>query len=163
MLSLYTKMSEVVSLLAELLQIQTLTDTAVLHTSSMAVSPFFVEEISELQLSALKLVTTVIENEQIMCFKVFSSNILNSLKIKFLQIFTKYDKHRKLLLDDILASMARLPSSKRSLKSFRISSEEYIQMLSALVLQLIQCMVVLPSNLTERQSNVRSFIQLFCC
>jgi len=53
-------LAEVVSLLAELLQIQTLTDTAVLHTSSMAVSPFFVEEINELQLSALKLVTTVI-------------------------------------------------------------------------------------------------------
>jgi len=51
--------------------------------------------------------------------------------------------------------MARLPSSKRSLKSFRISSEEYIQMLSALVLQLIQCMVVLPSNLADKQSNVR--------
>lgn len=58
-------------------------------------------------------------------------------------------------MDDILASMARLPSSKRSLKSFRISSEEYIQMLSALVLQLIQCMVVLPSDLAEKQSNVR--------
>ncbi|XP_050529053.1 nipped-B-like protein isoform X2 [Daktulosphaira vitifoliae] len=125
-LSLYSKLAEVVSLLAELLQIQTLTDTAVLHTSSMAVSPFFVEEISELQLSALKLVTT---------------------------IFTKYDKHRKLLLDDILASMARLPSSKRSLKSYRISSEEYIQMLSALVLQLIQCIVILPPNLNEKQSN----------
>lgn len=53
--------------------------------------------------------------------------------------------------------MARLPSSKRSLKSFRISSEEYIQMLSALVLQLIQCMVVLPSTLADKQSNVRSF------
>lgn len=51
--------------------------------------------------------------------------------------------------------MARLPSSKRSLKSFRISSEEYIQMLSALVLQLIQCMVVLPSNLAEKQLNVK--------
>ncbi|VVC44793.1 Hypothetical protein CINCED_3A008325 [Cinara cedri] len=126
-LSLYTKISEVVSLLAELLEMQTLTDTAVLHTSSMAVSPFFVEEISELQLSALKLVTT---------------------------IFTKYDKHRKLLLDDILASMARLPSSKRSLKSFRISSQEYIQMLSALVLQLIQCMVVLPANLVEKSMNL---------
>lgn len=50
--------------------------------------------------------------------------------------------------------MARLPSSKRSLKSFRISSDEYIQMLSALVLQLIQCMVVLPSNLSEKQLNV---------
>lgn len=57
--------------------------------------------------------------------------------------------------------MARLPSSKRSLKSFRISSEECIQMLSALVLQLIQCMVVLPSNLTEKQSNVRPIIELF--
>lgn len=61
-----------------------------------------------------------------------------------LQIFTKYEKHRKLLLDDILASMARLPSSKRSLRSYRLNSEEQIQMLTALVLQLIQCMVVLP-------------------
>jgi len=56
--------------------------------------------------------------------------------------------------------MARLPSSKRSLKSFRISSEEYIQMLSALVLQLIQCMVVLPSNLADKQSNVRFLLLL---
>lgn len=70
-LSLYSKLAEVVSLLAELLQIQTLTDTAVLHTSSMAVSPFFVEEISELQLSALKLVTTVINKKsQFMKIKI---------------------------------------------------------------------------------------------
>ena len=47
------------SLLAELLNIQVLTDTAVLHASSMGVAPFFVESVSELQLSALKLVTTV--------------------------------------------------------------------------------------------------------
>lgn len=61
----------------------------------------------------------------------------------------KYEKHRKLLLDDILASMARLPSSKRSLRSYRLSSEEHIQMLTALVLQLIQCMVVLPQNMKQ--------------
>lgn len=58
-LTLYTKLHGLVGLLAELLNIQVLTDTAVLHASSMAVSPFFVEEVSELQLSALKLVTTV--------------------------------------------------------------------------------------------------------
>lgn len=58
-LVLYTKISELVNLLAELLNIQILTDTSVLHASSMGVSPFFAENVSELQLASLKLVTTV--------------------------------------------------------------------------------------------------------
>ncbi|CAH1393670.1 unnamed protein product [Nezara viridula] len=123
-LLLYQKLTEVVTLLAELLDIQKLTDNAVLHASSMGISPFFVEGVSDLQLSSLKLVTT---------------------------IFSKYEKHRKLLLDDILASMARLPSSKRSLRSYRLNVDEQIQMLTALVLQLVQCMVVLPHNLDNKQ------------
>ena len=57
--------------------------------------------------------------------------------------------HRRLLLDDILASIARLPSSKRSLRTYRLNSEEHIQMLTALVLQLIQCVVVLPEKLQD--------------
>lgn len=56
---LYTKISELVNLLAELLNIQILTDTSVLHASSMGVSPFFAENVSQLQLACLKLVTTV--------------------------------------------------------------------------------------------------------
>lgn len=63
------------------------------------------------------------------------------------QIFTRYETHRRLLLDDILASIARLPSTKRSLRTYRLNSEEHIQMLTALVLQLIQCVVALPDNL----------------
>lgn len=66
----------------------------------------------------------------------------------------KYDKHRKLLLDDILASMARLPSSKQSLRSYRLNSQEHIQILSALVLQLIQSMSVLPKNAASKRSSV---------
>ncbi len=62
-------------------------------------------------------------------------------------IFSRYDKHRRLLLDDILASIARLPSSKRSLRSFRLSADQHIQMLTALVLQLIQCVLCLPDKL----------------
>lgn len=58
-LHLYTKVSELVNLLAELLNIQVLTDTSVLHASSMGVSPFFAENVSDLQLACLKLVTTV--------------------------------------------------------------------------------------------------------
>nr|XP_023029223.1 nipped-B-like protein [Leptinotarsa decemlineata] len=132
-LVLYTKISELVNLLAELLNIQILTDTSVLHASSMGVSPFFAENVSELQLACLKLVTT---------------------------IFTKYETHRRLLLDDILASIARLPSTKRSLRTYRLNSEEHIQMLTALVLQLIQCVVCLPDNFLQskdsKEKNVTS-------
>ncbi|CAG0895763.1 unnamed protein product, partial [Darwinula stevensoni] len=120
-MKLYHNLSEMVGLLAELLDIQRLTDTTVLQVSTLGVAPFFVENVPELQLNALKLVTVV---------------------------FSRYDKHRRLLLDDILASIARLPSSKRSLRTFHLqNSEEKIQMLTALVLQLIQCVVTLPQTL----------------
>ncbi|KAF8784326.1 nipped-B-like protein [Argiope bruennichi] len=116
-LQLYNKLHETVSLLAELLELQTLTDTIILQVSTLGVSPFFVEGISELQLNALRLVTTV---------------------------FSRYEKHRQLILEDILASIARLPTSKRSLRNYRLNSEENIQMLTALVLQLIHSVVKLP-------------------
>lgn len=70
-----------------------------------------------------------------------------------MQVFSKYDKHRRLLLDDILASIARLPSSKRSLRTYRLNSDENIQMLTALVLQLIQCVVELPEQLAKNSSS----------
>lgn len=50
----YHKMVALVGLMADLLSVQTLTDTAVLHLSTVGVAPFFCENISELQLSALR-------------------------------------------------------------------------------------------------------------
>ena len=126
-LSLYNKVTEMITMMADLVKIQQLTDTSVLHISTLGVAPFFVESIPELQLAALKLVTNV---------------------------FSKYEKHRKLLLDDILASIARLPSSKRSLRTYRLNSNTYIQMLTALVLQLIQCVVVLPKKLALKDMKI---------
>ncbi|XP_072943983.1 nipped-B protein isoform X2 [Epargyreus clarus] len=123
---LYTHVHECVTLLAELFAAHHLTDTTVLHASTVGVSPFFVENISELQLSALKLVTT---------------------------IFTKYEQHRRLLLEDILASIARIPSSKHNLRSFQLSSDQHIQMLTALVLQLVQCVVTLPETMCKSQDK----------
>lgn len=70
-----------------------------------------------------------------------------------MQIFTKYETHRRLLLDDILASIARLPSTKRSLRTYRLNSEEHIQMLTALVLQLIQCVVCLPNSFVSNKKD----------
>ena len=77
-LALYNKTHELASLLADLVRMQLLTDTTILHISTLGVAPFFVENIPELQLAALKLVTN---------------------------LFSKYENHRKLLLDDILGSV----------------------------------------------------------
>ncbi|XP_039203854.1 nipped-B-like protein isoform X3 [Crotalus tigris] len=127
---LYNKICDIVSSLAELLEIQLLTDTTILQISSMGITPFFVENVSELQLCAIKLVTAV---------------------------FSRYEKHRQLILEEIFTSLARLPTSKRSLRNFRLNSSDtdgepmYIQMVTALVLQLIQCVVHLPSG--EKDSN----------
>ncbi|CAL8128684.1 unnamed protein product [Orchesella dallaii] len=121
LISFYQKLHEVVGLLAELLHLQILTDSTVLHLSSLGVAPFFVENVPQLQFSAMKLVTG---------------------------IFTQYENHRRLLLDDILASVARLPTSKRSLRTFKLSPGANIQMLTALVLQLIQCVTFLPDQLS---------------
>ncbi|KAM6233120.1 nipped-B-like protein isoform 2-T2 [Porphyrio hochstetteri] len=127
---LYNKVCDIVSSLSELLEIQLLTDTTILQVSSMGITPFFVENVSELQLCAIKLVTAV---------------------------FSRYEKHRQLILEEIFTSLARLPTSKRSLRNFRLNSSDtdgepmYIQMVTALVLQLIQCVVHLPS--TEKDPN----------
>ena len=56
---LYSKCNEIVGLLSDLLKIQLMTDTTVLHLSTLGVAPFFVENVSELQLNALRLVTGV--------------------------------------------------------------------------------------------------------
>ncbi|KAJ8262648.1 hypothetical protein COCON_G00151050 [Conger conger] len=122
---LYNKVCDIVSNISELLEIQLLTDTTILQVSSMGITPFFVENVSELQLCAIKLVTAV---------------------------FSRYEKHRQLILEEIFTSLARLPTSKRSLRNFRLNSTDvdgepmYIQMVTALVLQLIQCVVHLPSD-----------------
>ncbi|XP_066458515.1 nipped-B-like protein isoform X2 [Eleutherodactylus coqui] len=131
---LYNKVCDIVASLSELLEIQLLTDTTILQVSSMGITPFFVESVSELQLCAIKLVTAV---------------------------FSRYEKHRQLILEELFTSLARLPTSKRSLRNFRLNSSDddgeamYIQMVTALVLQLIQCVVHLPFDKEniEEESN----------
>uniref|UniRef100_A0A672MM92 Nipped-B protein n=1 Tax=Sinocyclocheilus grahami TaxID=75366 RepID=A0A672MM92_SINGR len=108
--------------------------TLSLQVSSLGITPFFVENVSELQLCAIKLVTAV---------------------------FSRYEKHRQLILEEIFTSLARLPTSKRNLRNFRLNSSDvdgepmYIQMVTALVLQLIQCVVHLPSDKDFDDDNDR--------
>lgn len=81
-----------VSNLAKLVKMQRLTESLVLSLSTVGLSAFFVENVSELQLAALDLVTAT---------------------------FAQYDKYQPLIWQEILASLSRLPSSKRNLRSYR--------------------------------------------
>ncbi|KRX59136.1 Nipped-B-like protein, partial [Trichinella sp. T9] len=95
----YCRLAEVISALGELVSIQSLTDTTVLQMSSLGVNSFFVENISDLQMSSLRLLSTV---------------------------FGRYEKHRQLILEEILASL---------------NSECSIQMVTALIMQLMQTII----------------------
>lgn len=114
---LYFRLVELVAGLAELVNIQCLTESLVLTLYSVGVSIFFVENVSELQLAGLKLVTGV---------------------------FSKYNMVRKLIIEEIITGIARLPSSKRNLRTYRLNSEESIQMFTALALLLVQSVIELP-------------------
>ena len=123
LMSLYNRLVDLVDGLAQLVSLQRLTDTILLPLSALAVAPFFVENIPELQLNALKLVTV---------------------------LFSTYPHHRHLILEDIFGSLARLPSSKRNLRSYRLNSQDSIQMLTALALLLVQSVVRLPPATTRK-------------
>lgn len=113
LLKMYTKWGELIGYLVELLTLRggSLTDTLVLSTTRVALGAFFLENLTtsaaisssgnqsnnEIQLNALKLTTT---------------------------IFSQYQGHRGVILEELLHSIARLPTNKRSkflknnLKSF---------------------------------------------
>lgn len=110
----YNRMREILSLMGELVCQVDLTDTIIITLSSLSVMCFFVENINDLQLEALKILTN---------------------------IFSRYSKHRQLVLDDILNSLIKLNSSKRTARLYKCLNGDSIQMFSALILQLIQCEV----------------------
>lgn len=118
---LYSRFEDIVSLFAELVPMGTLEEPFLYSLASLAVSAFFVENVRDLQLKSLKLLTS---------------------------IFSRHEKMRDVICDDILSSLARLPSSKRNLRNYMISDTESIQMISALLLHLVQSIARLP---TKRQ------------
>lgn len=68
------------------------------------------------------------------------------------QIFRKerYEKIRNSILGDILSSIDRLPSSKKNLRPYKLTNNGgNIQMVTALVLQLIQCATILTDSLCD--------------
>ncbi|KAE8145423.1 putative sister chromatid cohesion protein Mis4 [Aspergillus avenaceus] len=54
------------------------------------------------------------------------------------KIFSKYPVQRPYILDEILISLEKLPSTRQSARQFKLSDGKNIQLLTALVMQLVQ-------------------------
>ncbi|XP_041674034.1 nipped-B protein isoform X3 [Drosophila eugracilis] len=121
----YSKTVELLKVFVTLFDKCIFVDTIILPLSTMAIEPFFVDNIDTLQFVCLELVTTIFRKE-------------------------KYDKIRNSILGDILTSIDRLSSSKKNLRPYKLSNNGgNIQMVTALVLQLIQCATILPDSLCD--------------
>lgn len=74
------------------------------------------------------------------------------------KIFAKYPDQRGFILDEILVSLEKLPSTRQSARQFKLVDGKNIQLLSALVIQLVQTTAMQKSSRT-RNSNRRKPIQ----
>lgn len=54
------------------------------------------------------------------------------------KIFSKYPDQRPFILDEILVSLEKLPSTRQSARQFKLADGKSIQLLTALVMQLVQ-------------------------
>ncbi|KAK2746050.1 Sister chromatid cohesion protein 2 [Myotisia sp. PD_48] len=73
------------------------------------------------------------------------------------KIFAKYPDQRSFILDEILVSLEKLPSTRQSARQFKITDGKSIQLLSALVVQLVQTIALRDSSKTASNALSRSF------
>ncbi|CAI2165749.1 3087_t:CDS:10 [Funneliformis geosporum] len=109
--------------LYDLMQQEELSDSIVITVSFIAIGPFFVDSsggggnnLFGINVESMKLVA------------------LGLLRL----VFTKNQKQRTWILEEILTSLIKLPTAKRNLRQYRLPDGKSIQMVSALILQLIQ-------------------------
>ncbi|XP_023167929.1 nipped-B protein isoform X2 [Drosophila hydei] len=132
----YSKVVELLKVFVALFDKCIFVDTIVLPLSTLAIEPFFVDNIETLQFVCLELVTTIFRKE-------------------------RYDKIRNSILGDILSSIDRLPSSKKNLRPYKLTNNGgNIQMVTALVLQLIQCATILTDSLCDGGKMNTKFVQV---
>ncbi|XP_055299107.1 nipped-B protein isoform X6 [Sitodiplosis mosellana] len=132
---LYNKLVELTRIFVTLFDKCTFIDTIVLAVSTLAVEPFFVDNIEAMQFACLELITTIFRKET-------------------------YVNYRNSILNDIFASVDRLPQSKRNMRPYKLSHNGgSIQMITALVLQLIQSSTVLADTLCDTSKSRKKINQ----
>ncbi|KAK2806187.1 hypothetical protein FQN50_005910 [Emmonsiellopsis sp. PD_5] len=71
------------------------------------------------------------------------------------KIFAKYPDQRSIILDEILVSLEKLPSTRQSARQFKLIDGKNIQLLSALVMQLVQTTALQKSTKGARKPKRR--------
>ncbi|PYH44888.1 putative sister chromatid cohesion protein Mis4 [Aspergillus saccharolyticus JOP 1030-1] len=67
------------------------------------------------------------------------------------KIFSKYPAQRPYILDEILVSLEKLPSTRQSARQFKLADGKNIQLLTALVMQLVQTTALdVPTSKSSR-------------
>ncbi|KAK6104387.1 Sister chromatid cohesion C-terminus family protein [Brugia pahangi] len=123
--NIYTRVTELVGCFAELVRMQSLTDTAILQLCTLASGPFFVDNVGELQMQSIKLLSA---------------------------IFSRYENFRKSIIQDLLSSVHRLPPTKTSKNSYRMTADEWISNMTVLIMQLVQSVVKVPRRRRSDES-----------
>jgi cohesin loading factor subunit SCC2 len=116
---LYNKIVSLFQGITDLMPLGKYPDAIILAISSFTVSCIYVENIVDIQAHSLRILT---------------------------ELFSRYEHHRDSILEDLLLSIARLPTSKKSLRCYRLPSGESIQMFTALIMHLIHAPVSLTST-----------------
>lgn len=122
------KLCTIIGFLKDLLLIERLSDSCILQLVKTCFSTLLVDNIQLLQLKAISLIGG---------------------------IFYSYSQHRVYVMDELLHLLMKLPFSKRIPRTYHLADEEQrqIQMISALLIQLIHCSGNLPSSLREAPDN----------
>ncbi|KAJ5101563.1 hypothetical protein NUU61_003785 [Penicillium alfredii] len=73
------------------------------------------------------------------------------------KIFSKYPDQRPFILDEILVSLEKLPSTRQSARQFKLADGKNIQLLTALVLQLVQTTALeTPSRSSKARRRIKA-------
>ncbi|XP_078430216.1 PHD finger family protein [Wolffia australiana] len=123
-LSVLQKLCSILGFLKDLLTIERLSDGCILQLMRTCFSTFLVDDVQILQLKAITLICTV---------------------------FGSYAQHQNFVMDEILQLLRKLPSSKRAMRTYFLPEEQkQIQMITALLIHLVQCCADLPKFLTSK-------------
>uniref|UniRef100_A0A6B2KW35 Sister chromatid cohesion protein n=1 Tax=Arcella intermedia TaxID=1963864 RepID=A0A6B2KW35_9EUKA len=137
--SILRKITEILDKITLLIRQEMLPDSIILDATAITLPTFFVEGIYSTQLSAL--------------------NVIRA-------IFSRYPKHRGMILDDLFNDLIKLPTSKRDLRNYQlVDQKKSIQMVSALLMHCIQCSAGIPKekDSDNESEGVNSYTVAIMC
>jgi cohesin loading factor subunit SCC2 len=71
------------------------------------------------------------------------------------KVFSKYPEQRPFILDEILVSLEKLPTTRQNARQFKVADGKNIQLLTALVLQLVQTTALETPSSSQAKRKVK--------